>query len=509
VSAKRQKRERAEIRATQDITEAKNKSKFSLRVKNKKFRQTIATIVTAVIVVALLAAIVLNSPLFYISVPAVSIGSHSYNAVEYNYYFNSVYSPYASYLDASIPLSEQPSWFSENETMEEYFRGQAIDTMTQIAMLGDAAKAEGYVLPTEGDNVPTTASEQISALRRASSQYNSDFDVYLESVYGRNMNAETLETILNNTIYASSFQNELINRQKAILTDEQRDAKYAEIAADYDLTSFYAYKVTALPDMETLAISEATLAVAKEQADSLAATHNGELFGEVVYDIAQPSEKSTYQNREATLHTDVAPSSLPELYGEWLKNAARVEGDTDIFAEADGYTVVLFIDRNKNQYHRSTFRDIVLAVQADENGDYNENAISEAKMAAEQLLASWESGDATEEAFAQAAIENSSDTASASSGGLRENAAMGSYAYELEDWIFDETRKPGDTSVIYVKSNSQYAYHIVYYVSTEEQRYDHALAESIILNDYYTAWQGERSGNYQVTEKFGFNFRQK
>jgi hypothetical protein len=460
--------------------------------------------------VILVVLILWNSPVRYTATTAVSAGTHSYSPADYNYYFNQLVNSdqtfmmyyYYGMVDPAKPLSQQQ--YTETQTWEEYFSEKVVNTLMELSMLYDAGKAEGYAVPTEGEDAPVPAATQIANLKSSSGA--KDFDEYLSATYGKGMTEERLLSILDKSVFAFSYQSELIKRQTDAMTDDVRDAKYNEVATDYDLTTFYEYKVVAELDPEVGTTTDATRAAALDKVNAIAATHNAEMFGQAVYDLASESEKETYRNLDATRRDSVAPGALNELYADWLKAAGRAEGDTEIFPEGDDYTVILFVERDKNQYHRSTFRDIVISVQAGEDGSYSTEASAEAKATAEQALSDWRNGDATEDTFATLANERS-DNAQNSDGGLMSNAIKGNYAYELEDWLFDTARQPGDTEIIYVKSNSTPAYHVVYYVSAEEQRYDRYIAENLILSEYYNAWKTERVGEYATRKGFGYRFR--
>lgn len=72
--------------------------------------------------------------------------------------------------------------------------------------------------------------------------------------------------------------------------------------------------------------------------------------------------------------------------------------------------------------------------------------------------------------FATAAANDSLDAGSALNGGLYENLTQGQMAEELDAWLFDDTREPGDTGLIRTTSGM----HIVYYCSGTDIWYETA-----------------------------------
>jgi len=506
VSAKRQKRERAEIRAIQEEAGVKSDKK-KLRVNNNKFGKIIGRIIAAAVVVVIVATLVLSSPLFYSKVPALSIGGYDYTAAEYNYFFNNYYSQYAYFIDSSKPLSKQDSIFGTG-TWEELFREQVEYVLQQISMLYDAGKKEGFVAPTLEPDDPdyiTPAADQIASMKASASQAGYEFDDYLFALYGKGLSEELLTGLLEKSNYANAYQKELTNRKTAELTEEVLDEKYSEMAQDNDLQTYYIFTVTAEVNPITGVPSDEDLAEAKAKADALNAVHNGDDFAELVYEYAPEEYKETYRLHNASLVRDTAANSGAQ-YDEWLKSPDRVKGDSEIFSDSSSYTVVLFEGRNANKFHRVTYVDLTVSVVADEEtGEFTSSAIQDAKDLADEIVLAYYEGEQTQESFLALNELNTSDAYTDS--GVNTDIALGVSAYELEDWVFDESRKEGDVTIIYVESNGLNAYHILYYVSAEEERYDRVLAKNELLTEYNTAWREEHIGDFEIEERFGFNYR--
>lgn len=76
---------------------------------------------------------------------------------------------------------------------------------------------------------------------------------------------------------------------------------------------------------------------------------------------------------------------------------------------------------------------------------------------------------------------------------------------EIEEWIFDPARKPGDTDVVYVSSSNYSGAHVLYYVGEGEQ-YNISLADNVQKQEDYDNWMNEREPNYAVKTKFAFRF---
>lgn len=100
---------------------------------------------------------------------------------------------------------------------------------------------------------------------------------------------------------------------------------------------------------------------------------------------------------------------------------------------------------------------------------YSQQAWNTCQSTANSLLAKWKRS-ATENNFAELAFANSADTGSNGSGGLYTGIAPGQLTEEMDEWCFDEARKPGDTTIIKTDSG----YHILYFSGTTDIWFDQA-----------------------------------
>ncbi len=113
---------------------------------------------------------------------------------------------------------------------------------------------------------------------------------------------------------------------------------------------------------------------------------------------------------------------------------------------------------------------------------FDEAAWESANQKAKDLLAQWKKGEATEESFGELAKEHSMD-GSASDGGLYEGVAEGDMVEAFNDWIFDETRKHGDTDIV----KTEYGYHIMFFVGTEDEWI--VECRNGVRSEKYSAWE--------------------
>ncbi len=122
---------------------------------------------------------------------------------------------------------------------------------------------------------------------------------------------------------------------------------------------------------------------------------------------------------------------------------------------------------------------------------YSEEEWEACRQKAQALLDGWKSGEATEESFGELAKENSADNAD--EGGLYQQVTKGYMVESFNDWIFDDSRKKGDTGLVETK----FGYHIMYFVKREQ-------VEPLWIEEVKPDWVTERINTFiqEVTETY-------
>ncbi|MBR6653270.1 MAG: peptidylprolyl isomerase [Oscillospiraceae bacterium] len=510
MSASQEKKRRREERAD-GVVESK-KAKRVNTAKIKKRNSIIKSVVATVVVVLLIVAIIFNSTLFTANMTALAIGEHDYTAVEFNYYYqtafittyNNLYSQYGEYtsyiLNGNSPLEDQQ--YSETQSWDDYFEETALKSMQQSAMLYDAAIAEGHTLTSdEQASIDATLTAAKSA---AAEQGFGTFKQYLTAYYGKGFSEEIYMDIITRQTMAGSYSNALVERFGEQYTDEQLLAKYDTVRDDYDLISYCYYFVDGAADAENGIDADTAMNKAYSIAQEIASAKTEEDFAALVAENCSEEEKATFADPAAVQRNNIAPSAISSMYVDWLTDPARQYGDSTYGEGTNGYYVVLFVDRNDNSFNAQSFRHILIQTQKDENGELTGEAALAAQGEAKSLLDKW-AEDPTEDNFAAMANEHSEDGGSNTTGGLYENVIYGQMVPEIEKWLFDSARKPGDTDVVYVTSTNYSGAHVLYYVGEGEQ-YNITLADNLQKQEDYDNWMNEREPDYAVKTKFAFRF---
>ena len=364
---------------------------------------------------------------------AVTIDGEDFSVNDVAYYYGSIYNTFANNgssfgFDSSKSAREQQ--YTEGKTWHDYFLESALDYMKESVAVAHAAEAAGFDGAEQMDSAEQSNLSMVDLVRCV--RRNALASAYQQS-------------------YSDSLTYSAADLQAAY--DEDPDA-YCSVDIEY--VSFTTGLSSDATDEEKSAAREE----AKTKAEAvLAAYENGKSFEESAGD-------GTYAHR-----TNADRSVTSEML-TWAFAADRTEGDTTVAEQSNGYVAVLFHSRSRDDYHSVTVRHILVADEqtaADIYSQFNNT------------------GDKTENEFATLAATKSTDSGTASNGGLVSNMRKGAYVQPFEDWSFDPSRQSGDTDII----KSDYGFHVMYFVETNELPYWEYKAtntlKSSAVNDWYDA----------------------
>ena len=531
MSASRKKQLRKEQNAAQmtekQITEQKEAKK--LRLYTITF-----TVVIALMVCVALATTVLNSGIIERSTTAVTVDESKVNAVELNYYYidsiNSYVEQWGDYIslsgiDTTKALDEQFVDEEAGKTWSDYFLEMATSNLHSVYAMYNKAIAEGYTLSEED---ATAIDNTIANLQMYGTLYYgySDLDAFLTGMYGKGADEESYRAYAEHQYIATAYAND--HYESLTYTAEDIDGVLAEEPKAFNSYNYNYYYLPATSFLEGGTIGEddtvtysdaekaAAVEAAKAAADSLVSE---EITSTVLLDkaIAQLDVNAQSTTAASTAVTDRLYTELSAIMQDWIADETRAEGDMTVIpyesestddegnttTTTNGYYVLYFIGSNDNTYKMNNVRHILVAFAGgtqDEDGNvtFSDEEKADAKAKADEILASWEAGEKTEESFAALATEKTDDTGSKATGGLYENIIPTSnYVENFLNWCIDDARTPGETGIV----ETEYGYHIMYFVGDSEQSYRDYMITNQLRNEDMSAWETEIIEAAQMTLK--------
>lgn len=401
------------------------------------------------------------------------------------YFISSQYqsiSPYFEYLgvDTSKSLKSQPCPLMEEGSWFDYIVTGAKQMVGEILSLCEAAKANGVELDDENKQF---IEETVESVRATAAAGGYTLNSYLSAMFGSGMNEKDMRACLNLTELASKYSTQFTDG--LTYTAEDREAYYNENKEQFMTADLYAFETKIadfmLTDTDGNPIGDAADAVAKvqEAADKFDGVKTADEFKALVsayaIDVLGKTEEEAAQIADDSLAKNVAVNIFGEDVNAWLADAQV--GDLYVNAaqknEDDVTTYdVYLVDRAAARDETKT-RDVRhLLVSNEEYEDDTE---------VNRIYAEWEEAGFTEDKLIELVGQYSADTGSVEAGGLYTDVAVGDMVPAFNDWLFDESRQTGDHDIV----ESEYGWHIMYYVGEGELAGWEADAESAMAESDY------------------------
>ncbi|MCF0121079.1 MAG: hypothetical protein HUJ65_05520 [Oscillospiraceae bacterium] len=521
MSASKEKKKRLEEKASGvekvDVRAEKEKNE-------KKKIRTFAIAVAAVVVVLLVLALFINSKFVRRSIPAVTINDVDFTVTDCNYYYyqcyydyyNTIYTSLADYANEMLPSNDKPlaSQIYDEETGKtwaEFFDEMALEAMESDALIYSEAKKAGFEMTEKSK---AELEEEITLMKdtATNSATFKNFEQYLQAYYGNAMNESALRRVAEIKYVVSDYS--AYKQDSFEYTEDEIEANYSENAHLFDIFTYryflvYADKVEESDfdgdeDAYNAAKDEA-MAKAKEQAEGYLARIKSEAD---FIEIAREYDAETYAEDDSTLR-NYKGELLGSIYGEWLREDSRVIGDTTTAETTTGHYVVYYGGRDNNHYTSVNARVITVAPETINSDDYAEDedttaydnavaaAFQDALTKAKGFYDSWVAEGAGEEKFIELFNTNSSDLSAED--GLYENIARGQFVVkDLDSWLYDPARQPGDYTLIEGDVNI----YVAYFVGEGEQ-YSTYLSREDMQKDDYAAWV-ESLGEGTISKKWTY-----
>lgn len=427
--------------------------------------------------------------------------------VQNNYY-------YLSYLelDTSKSLKSQSPAGSKDTTWFAFFMNVAKNQVNELVALASAAQEKGLKL--EEKELKEIDDTMKSIKEAAATNGFASVNKYLASYYVTGVTESAVRKCMELQYLASKYYTELTDSYT--YTDAQIE-KYADDNPDKFLKFDYIY-YTFKPDAKsdaTDAEKKKALEEAKAKADELKGKiTDDKSFLELITEMEKAKEEEEKKNETGTSaasgsgtsdkeEKDYTKSYIKEGAAyekdkdltKWVDEKDRKVGDVTVIETKDGDTVtgysVYYLTKTfyKDEYATKNVRHILFGIG--NYGDYADKAA--AKKKAEEILATYKKGDMTEDSFSALAKEYTNDS-NADKGGLYENVEKDTMVTAFNDWIYDESRKPGDTGIV----ETTYGQHVMYFVGDGKIAWK-LTAENNLKSEQYDKELKDLEKKYPVT----------
>jgi len=401
--------------------------------KSNAMKWVIGAVCIVLCLVFATSSLILSSSWPHNHITAATIGDYKLTASDLNYYYRLAYANMAESLGE---YSNTMISFFADSIMEE-----AVIYAQESYAGYFAALEEGYTLTEEEKAELDETLEAFDSTARILGYRNAV--EYLESVYGKGCNPENYREYNEVGILSQHYFEDKLNAH--VPDKAAKDAYYAEHIDEVDLLNYRQFFIAV--DEE----AGMTLEKAKAEAERMRAEAEKDLstFTKNAHELAPEDRKAAFENDSGSTLSGVKPSLMTEEYVDptvaaWLKDSARKEGDTATFVKTDdtGVYVLYFLSRDTHDYASRNIRMIQIAVNAE---TATEEDWTSAQKEAQSYLDEYLAGEKTPEAFGAIATKHTDDGVE---GGLHENVGKADIVYAVNQWLYDDARKVGDTELV-------------------------------------------------------------
>ncbi len=456
--------------------------------------------------------------------------NYANNSYNYDTNYGEGYGKIFTGYDYNLSPSEQSTKDDDGNsiTWDEKFLDEAVEQLANVKRYYNAAVDANISLSDEDNDDIDATIESIETQIKTYGNQTSNYSVsrYLTLMYGKGVTESFFRKVLKEQKLVELYQE---SRQTALEENYSADDVnkiYSESRSEYDSVDFRWYTIDVNDGLDEDAVSKLTdeekaanLAAAKAKAETFISKvtsvndYNEQTFKDVVLETVgtQDANYETYKEEAATLLQKTSyekiKTNVSEDAAKWLFEAndkgeyVRTAGDIKYYVSSDESTIYILFATGvpyKNETKHVSVRHILVkfpdeteavaesvtgeeetsAEAVTEDGAVSEKTKAECKKEAESILADYNAyikenfdGKPDEDYFIELVGEHTDDTGSKEDGGLISHMANdGSYVAAFEDWAFTEgefegeKREPGSTAVI----ESEYGYHVMYYVEQEE-----------------------------------------
>ncbi|MBR5245905.1 MAG: peptidylprolyl isomerase [Clostridia bacterium] len=393
----------------------------------------------------------------------------------------------------------------KNPTWDDAIKFAAVNNIVSVKYGSDMAKENNLTLT---DEEKKDIESNITQLEETA--HKSDYSVnrWLRAQYGKGVTEKVVRQVLEENYLSSKYFEHVSNKITEAVTDANINEEYNKDKDAFDLVDIrlYSFKTTIketdhkdLSDEEHEKLHEEEYAKTKKLADEFLASVKDEdsFIAAAKRAILTADNKSTKDPDETTLVEKTTKASLTsssEELAKWVYDDARQVGDVTVIDGGEGTYYVVMIKTLPYQdlsFASANVRHILVKFPTDSSTGKTTIKDEEKptyKAKAQKILDDFLANEPTEDKFAALVKEKTEDTGSKSTGGLYENVADdGQYVQSFVDWTVDASRKPGDTGII----ETEYGYHIMYFVKANEGLKWQTDVKAKIVSDQYNAQVNE------------------
>lgn len=440
----------------------------------------------------------------------------------FNYYFANTYNSlmsnqqtYEQYglnledynldVDFDIPLSKQTTTNEDGEvvTWLDYLYDQVLQTIkTTYMYYNEAVAANDGEEPEITEDQQSEMDDTLSQYKQTAESYGYTLSAYLVQAMGKGVTEDVFRREAKISYIAQNYQSEMSQD----VTDKEYTDADLETYRDSHIDDFEAVSVRifeANSEDDAIAFKNALKSDASNFTDLCVQYSDGSAYDNSYYAQDEASTKyyatrTILQNAGYAIATgedgEDGTTTYPGL--DWLFSEDRQAGDSYQYS-----TTVVYVLEPAQVPDASSVnvRHILIVPETDDDSTDKTNATEEqwaaALETAQGIVDEFNAGDRSETSFADLATDNTTDTSSASNGGLYEDVIPGQMVDAFESWALDPNRQVGDVDIV----QTQYGYHIMYFVGDSGNPIWKLNAQTAIASEDANTAAEELESSYSIS----------
>ncbi|MBQ3590532.1 MAG: peptidylprolyl isomerase, partial [Clostridia bacterium] len=318
-----------------------------------------------------------------------------------------------------------------------------------------------------------------AAMEESAGEYGYNIDTYLMAMFGSGVKTEDVRDSMELVTLGGKFYDKF--NADLTYSDAEYEAYYEANKASYQTVDLITCTVKQndfiAKDENGNPVGSITEAAAqaKEYAENMAAAASAEEFRNAILAYNTDIKGLSAAEAETALaacELNGMTANAGNAASDWAFSAKK--GETKVVDASGGATYDVYYLISAASRDDSPTRNVRhLLLTTDTYG-------SEAESAAQTIYDQWKAVNFDLEAFAALVYQFSEDPGSKAAGGLYENVSQGDMVPEFDAWLFDSSRKEGDTGMV----NTSYGTHIMYYAGEAGPAWKAAADASLRQADY-------------------------
>ncbi|MCQ2482083.1 MAG: hypothetical protein MJ153_01175 [Clostridia bacterium] len=459
----------------------------------KNRRKALGYIITSVIIVIL----VVCGTVFYeagikeklkspLTINGVNIDSSEFSFMYHYILIENGVDIFASDTEEMLnSKSDDPSF----DTTRDYFLDLTAKEMQTMQILYDDAIKHGEYI---GDEHYSLARAYVDWLQTKASDIKVPLDTYISGVFGSQVD----EQCVLNTLAKKYFTEDYSSGAKLVelsASEAQADEAYKANPNAYDLVD---YKIARFVYEQR---DEQFIKTANIRADEMIAAMGNDPD---LFELAAAQSLGSNDDSEDLLVSNVRYTDFTSHtdFRDWLFDVERQSGDTVIFHDNDGFPIVLcFVKRQRQSIPLRDVRIVqvnYVSTEEFEGADpsvlENFYSVAQAQETAQSIyeyIASTNNVAEVENIYTDEVLRGIVTVTSDN------NTYVGKYNDVLNDWIFDDNRKPNDKKII----EGDGCFYVVFFVSESEKPEWYDRVNSFIRMNNYQAFINEMVTEYDYS----------